>query len=111
MSDIGIIIVTYNSKQVIGPCLNAALSTGAEVIVVDNDSRDGTVAEVARRSVRLIANSRNRGFAGAVNQAFALLNCPYLLLLNPDAVLQGSLEPLRKACDLPGAAGAGGQLL
>jgi GT2 family glycosyltransferase len=59
----------------------------------------------------LIANSENRGFAGAVNQGFAALNSPYVLLLNPDAVIQTSLEPLRQACDLPGSAGAGGQLV
>jgi GT2 family glycosyltransferase len=78
---------------------------------VDNASEDGTIAEVARRGVRLIANSENRGFAGAVNQGFGALNSPYVLLLNPDAVIQTSLEPLRQACDLPGAAGAGGKLL
>jgi len=111
MSDIGIIIVTYNSAAEIGACLEAALASGAETIVVDNASRDGTIAEVARRGVRLIANSENRGFAGAVNQGFGALNSPYVLLLNPDAVIQTSLEPLRQACDLPGAAGAGGKLL
>ena len=58
---------------------------GAEVVVVDNASHDGTIAEVARRGVRLIANSDNRGFAAAVNQGFCALNCPYILLLNPDA--------------------------
>jgi len=39
------------------------------------------------------------------------LQQPYVLLLNPDAVLFSDLEPLRAACDLPGAAGAGGRLL
>ena len=111
MSEIGIVIVTYNSAAEIGACLDAALASGAEIVVVDNASHDGTVAEVARRGVRLIANPENRGFAAAVNQGFAVLNCPYVLLLNPDAVIQTSLEPLREACDLPGSAGAGGQLV
>ncbi|MDR3701778.1 MAG: glycosyltransferase family 2 protein [Candidatus Sulfopaludibacter sp.] len=111
MSDIGIIIVTYNSAVEIGPCLDAALATGAELVVVDNASHDGTIAEVARRGVRLIANSENRGFAAAVNQGFLVLNSTHILLLNPDAVVQSSLEPLREACDLPRTAGAGGQLL
>ena len=79
--------------------------------MVDNASRDDTIAEVARRGVRLIANPANRGFAAAVNQGFAVLNCTYVLLLNPDAVIQTSLEPLREACDLPGSAGAGGRLV
>src|ERR1019366_2439773 len=103
MSEIGIIIVTYNSAAEIGACLDAALSSGAEIVVVDNASGDGTIAEVARRGVRLIANSENRGFA--------VQNSPHVLLLNPDAVIQTSLEPLREACDGCGAAGAGGKLL
>ena len=111
MSDIGIIIVTYNSAVEIGACLDAALASGAEIVVVDNASGDGTIAEVARRGVRLIANSENRGFAGGVNQGFTVLNSPYVLLLNPDAVIQTSLEPLREACDWCGAAGAGGKLV
>ncbi len=111
MSDIGIIIVTYNSSAEIGACLDAALASGAEIVVVDNASHDGTIAEVERRGVRLVANPENRGFAGAVNLGFSVLNSPYVLLLNPDAVIQTTLEPLRQACDLPGSAGAGGQLV
>jgi len=111
VTNTGIIIVTYNSAAEIGPCLDAALASGAEIVVVDNSSEDGTVAEIAARGVRLISNSTNRGFAAAVNQGFVVLNCPYVLLLNPDAIIQTSLEPLRRACDLPGSAGAGGQLV
>src|SRR5580700_5038542 len=111
MSAIGIVIVTYNSGAEIGACLDAALASGAEVVVVDNGSHDSTIAEVARRGARLIANSTNRGFAGAVNQGFSAMNCPYILLLNPDAVLLTGLEPLRAASDLPRAAGASGRLV
>jgi N-acetylglucosaminyl-diphospho-decaprenol L-rhamnosyltransferase len=111
MSGIGIIIVTYNSESHIGACLDAAVPTGAEIVVVDNASHDATIAEVARRGVRVIANSTNCGFAAAVNQGFAVLDAPYVLLLNPDSVLIEGLEPLKEACDLPRAAGAGGRLL
>ena len=111
MSDIGIIIVTYNSAAEIGACLDAALASGSDILVVDNASYDGTIAEVARRGVRFIPNPDNRGFAGAVNQGFAEIMNPYVLLLNPDAVIETSLEPLRQACDLPGSAGAGGRLV
>src|SRR3982751_379333 len=100
MPDTGIIIVTYNSGDEIGACLDAALATGADIVVVDNASADETVAEAAKRGVRVIANSENRGFAGAANQGFAALSNPYLLLLNPDAVILTSLQPLRDACDL-----------
>ncbi|MGB9455997.1 MAG: glycosyltransferase family 2 protein [Bryobacteraceae bacterium] len=111
MSQIGIVIVTYNSQAEIGPCLDAALATGADVVVVDNGSQDGTLAEVASRGVRVVANPDNRGFAAAVNQGFTVLHSPYVVLLNPDAVILGGLEAMRQACDLEGAAGAGGCLL
>jgi GT2 family glycosyltransferase len=110
MARVGIIIVTYNSAAEIGPCLDAALASGADVVVVDNASHDATIAEVAHRGVRLIANTTNRGFAAAVNQGFSVLDNSYLLLLNPDAVLQTTLDPLCEACDLPRAACAGGLL-
>ena len=111
MAGIGIVIVTYNSQAEIGDCLDAAARTGAEIVVIDNASSDQTVAEVARRHVRLIANPINRGFAAAVNQGFTALATPYVLILNPDAVLESDLEPLREACDLPGAGAAGGRLV
>ena len=111
MATIGIIIVTYNSGAEIGHCLDAALSTGAEIVVIDNASTDDTVLQVGPRPVRLITNSTNRGFAAAVNQGFHVLQCPYVLLLNPDSQIVTSLEPLRAVCDLPGCAGGGGRLL
>src|ERR1700679_1405276 len=111
MAAIGIVIVTYNSGAEIGACLDAALATGAEVVVVDNASHDATIAEVARRGARLIANSANRGFAGAVNQGFSSMNCRYILLWTPAAVSRTSMDPMREACDLPGSAAGGGRLV
>jgi GT2 family glycosyltransferase len=111
MPDIGIVIVTYNSREHIGPCLDAAMRYGAEVMVVDNASSDGTVEEAARHGVRVLANFTNRGFAAAVNQGFAALETPYVVLLNPDAEVAGGLDSLLEACRLPGVAGAGGKLV
>ncbi len=111
MRDVGIVIVTYNSAAEIGACLDAAMATGAEVLVVDNASSDGTLAEVRQRGAPVVANPVNRGFAGAVNQGIRLVPSDYILLLNPDAVLKGSLEPLRAACAAPGVGAAGGKLV
>ena len=60
-----------------------------ETLVVDNASTDGSVAMVRERfpSVRLIENQHNVGFAGANNQALALCQGRYVLLLNSDTVL------------------------
>jgi GT2 family glycosyltransferase len=111
MNDIGIVIVTFNSAASIESCLESALRTGAEVVLVDNASRDETLVKAARLPVRIITNSSNRGFAAAVNQGIACLTVQYVLLLNPDAVLLTDLKAMRRACDLPRAAGAGGRLL
>ena len=57
MKGIGAVIVTYNSEGEIGPCLDAVLSRVESVIVVDNASSDGTLAEVREAArCRLIAN-------------------------------------------------------
>jgi len=111
MRDVGIVIVTYNSGTEIGACLDAAVATGAEVVVIDNASQDQTGSEVSERGVRLIANPSNLGFAAAVNQGVHALRAPILLHLNPDAILQNSLEPLRQACLDPQTAAAGGMLV
>lgn len=109
----GVVVVTWNSADVIGNCMNACLSIpGVELIVVDNASADGTADVVrGRRGVRLIANAENRGFAAAVNQGIAALGTDTALLLNPDAVPEGSLEPLEKAVSAAGVGAAGGKLL
>ena len=112
MRQVGIVIVTYNSAGEIGPCLDAAMATGAEVLVVDNASTDGTPEQVRGRGAAVVLNSVNRGFAAAVNQGIHLVTTDYILLLNPDAVIHaGSLERLCGACAAPGAGAAGGKLV
>jgi GT2 family glycosyltransferase len=111
MREAGIVIVTHESEAEIGECLDRAISTGAEIVVVDNASTDRTCLEAASRNVRLITNSENRGFAAAVNQGILALDTPYVLLLNPDARLETSLDALVECCRRPGVAGAGGKLV
>ena len=97
MNRTGVVVVTYNSGQVIERCLDscAHLST----VVVDNASQDNTVELVRRKpSIKLIANPTNRGFAGAVNQGVAALDAEMVLLLNPDVELQTTIDPLADAC-------------
>lgn len=108
---VGIVIVTHNSEPEIGACLDAARATGAEVVVVDNASGDGTREEVLRRGVRLIANTANRGFAAAANQGISALQVPFFLLLNPDAVILEGLPALWRSCAEPGTGLAGGKLV
>lgn len=109
----GIVVVTWNSAEVINACLAACLSCReVEVVVVDNASTDGTAGLVRQHhKVRLIANPVNRGFAAAANQGIAALSSPAVLLLNPDAAPLGGLEILRAAVDDQRTGAAGGQLV
>jgi GT2 family glycosyltransferase len=110
MSRTGIVVVTYNSGEVIGRCLDAC--AGMRVVVVDNASADDTCDLVRRRaSVKLIANSENCGFAAAANQGVAALDTELILLLNPDVELQTALDLLEAACVGEGTGLAGGKLL
>jgi GT2 family glycosyltransferase len=75
--DLSIVIVSYNTRQLLKECLDSVYASLAEstltgqVIVVDNASRDGSAAMVREHfpQVRLIANEENRGFAAANDQA------------------------------------------
>lgn len=111
MRGVGIVIVTHHSAREVGACLDAAIRTGAEIVVVDNAGCPETAREVERRGVRLIQNLENRGFAAAVNQGIAALSTPLILLLNPDAVIAKGVDALAQACSLPGVAAAGGMLV
>jgi len=111
-----VIIVTCNSAEAIGPCLEAVLRQGCEIVVVDNASRDDTVqrveAFVAAQVLRLLANDRNCGFATAVNQGAHETSGDILLLLNPDTIAEpGAVKALLQCMELAHAAAATGALL
>jgi|HubBroStandDraft_1064217.scaffolds.fasta_scaffold65177_2 N-acetylglucosaminyl-diphospho-decaprenol L-rhamnosyltransferase len=106
----GVVVVTYNSAQVIERCLDSC--GDVPVVVIDNASEDGTCALVrARGSVTLIANAVNEGFASAVNQGVAALDTELILLLNPDAELTSRLDELEQACSEAGTGLAAGKLV
>jgi GT2 family glycosyltransferase len=112
MPEAGIVIVTYNSAAHIGACLEAARGADAPVVVVDNASSDETREIVqAHTGVRMIANTRNLGFAAAINQGVRALDAEFVLALNPDARLETGIKPLVEACRAPGVAAAAGLLV
>src|SRR6204780_5878691 len=89
---VSITIVTYNSGRFIKRCLESVLDQKypfKEVIVIDNNSSDGTIdiLEPFEDRCRIVYNEENIGFAAAQNQAIALSNSEWVLTLNPDGIL------------------------
>ncbi len=92
--DLSIIIVNYNVKYFLEQCLHSVQRAGGdlqtEVFVVDNNSVDGSCAMVQEKfpDVNLIRNDQNLGFSAANNQAIKKSTGRYVLLLNPDTVIE-----------------------
>lgn len=97
MIDLSVIIVNYNVKELLENCINsiftAAKHFNFEVIVVDNNSYDGSTDYIRQKfcnnnNVRLIESNINLGFAKANNLGVQQASGKYLLILNPDTILQ-----------------------
>lgn len=92
--DLSVVIVNYNVVNFLEQCLNSVLAASQnlriEIFVVDNNSVDGSVALVREKfpTVNVIANTENAGFSKANNQAILQSNSRYVLLLNPDTVVE-----------------------
>lgn len=97
--DLTIIIVTFNSEKYIDKCIDSiAISEKNEIsykiIIIDNYSKDETVNKIKKiqkddRKIYLIENKKNIGFARAVNQGISRdSGGGYVLLLNPDTILE-----------------------
>ena len=141
MTDLGIVIVSWNVRELLAACLQSVVSgqwsmardaeptadtrpLTAEIIVVDNASTDGSVDMLRDRfpQVKLLTGEKNLGFAGGNNaglRAWGLdaprstLNTPrYVLLLNPDTLVHGdALETMVRFMDATPQAGACGARL
>ena len=117
--DISIIIVNFNTRDLLRDCLNSisktVLDISYEIVVVDNASSDGSIAMLEEEfpGVRIIKNAENRGFGAANNQAFRIMKGRYALLLNSDTILtEHAVEALFAFMESsPAAAMACGQLL
>lgn len=92
------ILVSFNTRGLLRECLVALLDQQpSSVVVVDNNSSDGSadMVEAEFPAVRLIRNDQNVGFARAANQALREARSPFVLLLNPDAMIApGALRTL-----------------
>jgi N-acetylglucosaminyl-diphospho-decaprenol L-rhamnosyltransferase len=105
---VDVVVVSYNSSEHLRRCVEA-LAEAAEVtvIVVDNSSSDGSLDTLAGLDVTKVALDYNAGFAHGCNVGAASGRAPYVLLLNPDAVLdERSLRRLVRALEENADAGA-----
>jgi N-acetylglucosaminyl-diphospho-decaprenol L-rhamnosyltransferase len=104
-----VVVVNYNGAEFVGECLESLRiqqvnGLDVQVLVVDNQSSDGSAELIAERfpDFTLVRSDRNRGFAGGVNLALAATSAEVVVLLNPDAAadpgfLDAITAPLRAA--------------
>ncbi|MCQ2113006.1 MAG: glycosyltransferase family 2 protein [Bacteroidaceae bacterium] len=90
---VSVVIVNYNVKYYLEQCLRSVERSlsgiEGEVLVVDNDSSDGSVAYLRGLypDVKFIENKENVGFAKANNKAIGMSEGEYVVLLNPDTIV------------------------
>lgn len=94
--DVSIIIVSYNTKNLLSDCIRSVMEktegVDYEIIVVDNDSADGTMAMLEEEfpEVKAIASGSNLGFGRANNIGMQAAAGKYLFLLNSDTLLNNN---------------------
>jgi len=116
---LSIVIVNWNTGHVLAGCLDSVFGTvnhrPFEVIVVDNDSSDGSRELIRSRfpQVKLLEPGANLGFAAGNNYALRQVSSDYVLLLNPDTIATpGAIDKLCEALEaLPELGAVGAQLL
>ncbi|MBX5493074.1 MAG: glycosyltransferase, partial [Chloroflexi bacterium] len=117
---LAVVVPNYNGAAHLLDCFRSleALDYPAdrlELILVDNASRDGSLALVRRHfpRVRVLRNRTNRGFAAACNQGVRAANAPLVALLNNDARVhpEWARALVDALMEYPGAAAAGARIL
>lgn len=100
--DISIIILNYNAGDFLLKCIQSIEQADLcglkiEVIVVDNNSSDGSLEQLKTKDLRLVKNKKNIGFSAGNNVGVREASGKYVLFLNPDTVL--SKNSLRETFD------------
>ncbi|MEH6547939.1 MAG: glycosyltransferase family 2 protein [Sneathiella sp.] len=109
-----VIIVNWNVRDMVLDCIrsvNEQTQSTYEIIVVDNNSSDGSVEAIGNEfdQVQIIANDTNKGFAAANNQALEVSQGDYLLLLNPDTLVKDrAIDKMIQWMDTDPSIGCGG---
>jgi N-acetylglucosaminyl-diphospho-decaprenol L-rhamnosyltransferase len=119
MAELTIVILSWNTRDLLEECLLSIFKYGGdvdcEILVIDNGSSDGSQKMVSNTfpQVQLVQNEQNLGFAGGNNQGILLSKSPYVLLLNSDAFLtENALNSLMEIMEKHKKAGiVGAQLI
>jgi N-acetylglucosaminyl-diphospho-decaprenol L-rhamnosyltransferase len=98
---VDVVVVSYNSRKTLRACVEPLVNVdGVNIIVVDNASSDSSLDSVVDLPITTIALTRNGGFAHGCNAGWRAGLAPYVLLLNPDARIDGgSIEKLVDAME------------
>jgi N-acetylglucosaminyl-diphospho-decaprenol L-rhamnosyltransferase len=100
VADLAVIVVSYNSRVWLEPCLGSIYAHAGDlevdVVVVDNASTDGSAELVEELFPQArVLRSPNRGFAYGNNRGLEIADAPFVLFLNPDAaIVEGTLAGL-----------------
>lgn len=116
--DLSVVMVSHNVAHLLGDCLESVFkectSLQTEIFVVDSGSTDGTVELLRHRfpAVHLYASRENLGFSASNNLALPKCRGRYIVLLNPDTIVQdGGLRGLVRYLDEHASVGAVGPTL
>ena len=106
------VIVNYKARDALLDCLASLRADGVRsIVVVDNDSADGSAEAVAAADpdVEFVAAGANLGYGTAANRGVARVDEPYVLVLNPDVIVEpGTIKALVAACERDRRLGAVG---
>lgn len=95
MDLISLVIINYNNKSYLERCMVSIFNQtykNLEIIFIDNESKDGSYdfmkEEYSNKNILLIRNEVNNGYAGAANQGIKLSKGKYVMILNPDIIME-----------------------
>jgi N-acetylglucosaminyl-diphospho-decaprenol L-rhamnosyltransferase len=105
-AELAVVVVNYNAGDYLSRCVTSVFANAGglelDVLVIDNDSHDGShhAAERAEPRIRLVENAANLGLSAAWNQGARETDAPWILFLNPDAeIWSGTLAAFVKVGD------------
>lgn len=115
---ISVIVLTYNNLELNKKCIDSLLKycdSSTEIIIIDNNSTDGTpkyLNTLSRKRIKVVLNKKNANFAGGCNQGAKIASGDTLIFLNNDtAVKKNWAQSLEKSLNEDNVGAVGSKLL